>query len=193
MSTDKSSTLDSAAPIDWTQRVLDVMATHYGARFFDQWRGVPADAVKRAWTARLSRLKPREIQRGLGALEVCKFPPTLPEFVLLCRPQIDHEAVFHEAVEQMHKRHHGGGDVWSTAVVYWAATRLGEDLRRYPYSTLRGRWRRALAAVEKDIEAGELPNEVPLRRPLLSKPVPPSTREFGRARLQEIKQSMGMK
>jgi hypothetical protein len=61
------------------------MAANYGARFADAWRGVEAETVKAVWAKKLGGLRPEQIRRGIAGLEQCKFPPTLPEFVALCK------------------------------------------------------------------------------------------------------------
>ncbi len=61
------------------------MAAHYGARFADAWHGVDAAEMKAAWAQKLGGLTPQQIKRGLDGLEQSKFPPTLPEFIALCR------------------------------------------------------------------------------------------------------------
>jgi hypothetical protein len=64
------------------------MAANYGARFADAWRGVEPETVKAVWAKKLGSLKPEQIRRGIGQLEQCKFPPTLPEFIALCKQAI---------------------------------------------------------------------------------------------------------
>ncbi len=64
------------------------MSASYGARFADAWRGADAKAVKAVWARKLGELTPSQIRRGIEGLEQCKFPPTLPEFVALCRQPV---------------------------------------------------------------------------------------------------------
>ncbi len=75
----------SSLPTSWVERIFAVMAAHYGARFADAWRGVDAAEMKAAWARKLAGLTPQQIKRGLAGLEQCRFPPTLPEFMALCR------------------------------------------------------------------------------------------------------------
>lgn len=65
-----------------------VMATHYGARFADAWRGIDPVEMKAAWAAKLAEFSPEQLKRGIESLEQCKFPPTLPEFVTLCKQSV---------------------------------------------------------------------------------------------------------
>ncbi len=75
----------SSIPTSWVERIFAVMTLHYGARFADAWRGADPAELKALWAEKLSSLTPAQIKRGMQLLEQCKFPPTLPEFVALCR------------------------------------------------------------------------------------------------------------
>jgi len=77
-----------ALPGEWVERIFQIMAANYGARFADAWRGVDAETVKAVWAKKLGALKPEQIRRGIAQLEQCKFPPTLPEFVALCKQAV---------------------------------------------------------------------------------------------------------
>jgi hypothetical protein len=79
-------------------------------------------------------------QMALEAVERCVIeftgrPPSLPEFIALCRPSMDYEAAFLFAVSQMHKRHDGEhDDYWPQPAVYRAAVDFGQfNLRNSSY------------------------------------------------------------
>jgi hypothetical protein len=63
------------------------MAALYGSKFADLWRGTDAAAVRRMWAEKLGGFhdKPEAIKSALDALDERPFPPTLPEFIGLCR------------------------------------------------------------------------------------------------------------
>ncbi|CAG9258502.1 conserved hypothetical protein [Paraburkholderia unamae] len=61
------------------------LLTLYGSRFLAMWRGVDTDDLKRAWSQRLRGFSPEALRAGLDALEGVAHPPTLPEFLTLCR------------------------------------------------------------------------------------------------------------
>lgn len=110
-----------------------------------------------------------EIKRGL---DHCKhnleWPPSFPQFLKACRPSINYEAAFHEAVEQMHKRQ-DGKDQWSNPAIYWAAVSLGGDLNN-PYISVKSRWKSALDKAIDDVKSGRLDSIVPKRPKLLDAP-----------------------
>lgn len=75
-------------PQTWVERIFEVMAGYYGARLADAWRGADPRTVKAVWAKKLATLTPAQITRGIEQLEQCKFPPTLPEFVALCKQAV---------------------------------------------------------------------------------------------------------
>jgi len=111
----------------------------------------------------------------------------------LCRPALDYERAFLEAVEQMRKRE-TGDDRWSTPAIYWAAVKLGSDLSAYPYQSIKGRWQAALDEAIEAIRTGKLPAEVPKRREALPAPgqciVPP---EVAKQRIAAIRDMLTRK
>lgn len=72
-------------PRHLVERIFEVMAGNYGARFADAWRGSDPETVKAVWAKKLGGLRAEQIRRGIDQLEQCKFPPTLPEFIALCK------------------------------------------------------------------------------------------------------------
>jgi len=114
------------------------MSASYGTLFADRWRGMNLGEVKAAWASKLADLSPGELKRGIDALP--GFPPTLPEFALLCRPKPNPEAAHAEACRLI-----GRLDGWSDCSVFWAAREIGyHDLKTLPYRDIRGRWIDAL-------------------------------------------------
>lgn len=77
----------SALPETWIGRIFGRMEDFYGARFLDAWRGTDLARVKATWAGKLAGFadQPERIGFALNALEHHPFPPTLPEFLALCR------------------------------------------------------------------------------------------------------------
>jgi len=138
-----------------------VMLTHYGKAFLDKWAVVSAEKLKAMWAEKLAGLSSAELKRGVEALEECVFPPSLSEFRRLCRPPVNYEGLFFEAVRESDRRRRDGSDVWSDAAVFWAAQQMGSALRELPYEKLRARWREALDSARRDVRAGRLADVVP--------------------------------
>ncbi len=148
------------------ERVFERLATIYGARLADLWRGCDQGAIKDTWGRALSQYSTSEIRRGLQGCLTRPWPPTLPEFLALCRPPIDHEAAYREAVEQIRLR--GDGlDRWSHPAIYWTAVRITEhELHSSSWASIKSRW---TAALNEELEKGQWP-EVPPPRPALVAP-----------------------
>lgn len=159
----------SRLPESWTERLLDRLAAMYGQKFTDQWRGVDPTYLKSVWSEELASFSVDEIKRGLSACRTRPWPPTLPEFLSLCRPPIDPETAFYEAVRELRKRE-SNEDTWSHPAIFWA-TRLfaTQDLMGAAYATIKNRWAKAL---NEQLELGTWP-EIPQR--LIELPSPGQT------------------
>lgn len=89
MQHDPSSTEQRSAslPDAWIRRIFDHMSCTYGSKFFDLWSGQDGDVVRAFWASKLGGFhdKPDAIKLALEALDERIFPPTLPEFLEMCR------------------------------------------------------------------------------------------------------------
>ena len=99
------STLRQPLPMGWVRKLFAELQGNYGTRFLDMWRSGQADTngddvglqnAMALWAERLAGFaeRPDAIRRVLDTLP--KHPPTLPEFVELCRnncPQPKHKAL----------------------------------------------------------------------------------------------------
>ncbi len=158
-----------ALPDAWIERLFARFSAMYGSRFADLWGGCKLDQVKAVWAEELAGYGGDELRRGVEACKARDWPPTLPEFLKLCRPPVDFERAFYEAVDQLAKRDQGR-DAWSHPAVYWAAVSVGNfDMTHKPWREMQARWRDALSA---QLAKGEWPG-VPERRDAL--PAPGST------------------
>ena len=67
-------------------RLFVRLSAMYGMRFTDMWRGTDIAEVKRVWADALGMFIAEQIASALRTLtKDHTFPPTLPEFVSLCR------------------------------------------------------------------------------------------------------------
>lgn len=73
------------ASVELISRLFKRLHAAYGKHWTDMWLDTPIDAVKATWAHYLANFSAEEIGRALEHLP--KFPPTLPEFVELCRQQ----------------------------------------------------------------------------------------------------------
>lgn len=153
-------------------RLFEFMTGMYGSRFTDAWKGVKQEIMQGVWEKEIANYTMKEIATGVEACKRLKYPPTLPEFLMLCRPPVEPEDAFYEAVEQMKKRA-VGLDVWAHPATFYAASELSFELRTRSYDQIKYRWQRALARAQSGIQNGTLSREIP--RAKLALPNDPNT------------------
>lgn len=133
-------------PIRWASELLNRFRMMYGQKFADQWGQIDTDELAHFWSQELAGFTPGEIKTGLDACKSRPWPPTLPEFMVLCRPPMNAEAKFHESVAGIHKRRAGQPFSWSHPAVYWAMVAVGHhDILGSSYRMIGDRWQRALS------------------------------------------------
>lgn len=163
-------------PIKWVDEIFKRFHGRFGNRFLAEYSigrfnkdGHDEGVVnaKAVWAEELAGFAPEEIKRGLSAQYT--FMPDCDKFKLACRPTIDYEQAFVEAVEQMHQRK-AGKDKWSNPAIYWAAAEIGNDLNNHPYQSIRARWKSAFDKSREKIADGRLQDTVPER--LVALPAP---------------------
>ncbi|WP_293005847.1 hypothetical protein [Nitrosomonas sp.] len=187
-------------PSSWIDEIFKRFHGRFGNRFFAEYSlgRVGADGqdqgitnAKNVWADELAGFTPEEIKRGLSAQY--EFLPDCDKFKLACRPTIDLEQAFCEAVDQMHRRKEGK-DEWSSPLIYWAAVELGNDLNNYPYQSIKGRWKSAYEKVKGKISEGKLPNEVPKKLTSISPPGKTTiSREEAAKRMAEVREILNKK
>lgn len=147
-------------PMLWVEKLVQKMQVLFGARFAQQWEGIDPKVMMAEWAEELAGYSGDEIKRGLDACRTMSkgFAPTLPEFMALCRPPINPEAAFYEAVKGMAARRNGERGEWSHPAIYHAGVEVGQhDLLNCGYGVMKVRWEKALS---KQLEKGQWP-EVP--------------------------------
>jgi len=181
--------------------LMDRLFNRMDGTYPNRWRSAFANQAaianwREAWAEAFEEegMTAEEVKRGI--VECRKrydWPPSLAEFLKACRPPLDYEATYLEAVEQLRRRE-SDSDRWSNPAVYWAAAvKVGSfDLTTSRYDQIKGRWKRALDEAINEIQEGNLPNEVPKRR--IALPAPGETTvspEEAKRRLAEIVEKFG--
>lgn len=74
-------------PLEQVEYIFSVMACLYGRRFAEMWEGQRPEVVKAFWAQKLAGFAayPQAIMAALESLDERNLPPTLPEFITLCR------------------------------------------------------------------------------------------------------------
>lgn len=159
----------------------------YGARFVDMWRTGDIGKVKDTWAKALAGYSVREVRQGLAACHCKPWPPTLPEFLLLCRPKPDYEALFRDAQKQAGQRRYGN-DKWESPLLFWAAYRMGTyDMVNLPWEKARTRWIRIIDELRQHEDTLA---PVPESSPALGY-VPKQVTEKARASIMQCRQILG--
>lgn len=179
----------TAFPVPWAVKLINRLHAMYGTKFLQQWEGLDKAALAVAWAEEMIGYTGDEIARGLAACRTRPFPPTLPEFLALCRPSLNPEVAYHEAVSGMSARARGEMGQWSHPAVYWAAVRItSHDLLSMGWQAIRGRWEAALRSI---LEQGKW-DAVPQPHLQLSAPGQANTTTAeSRAALQKIRHMVG--
>lgn len=134
----------NALPDTWIERLFQKMEDRYGSLWVDRYNGLPRNRVKATWAEDLAGFTGEELRKGMDGCKRNKFPPTLPEFLTLCCPDVSAEASFFEAITQLRLRK-DGKDSWSHPAIYWAAVAIGSsDMMNGTWQTMRGRWTKEL-------------------------------------------------
>lgn len=103
------------------------------------------DDVKRVWGQQMYLLTKDELCRGVAALMSREWPASLPEFIKLCKPPIDAEVAYYEALEQGLAREEGRQNTWSSPAIFWAWRTIGGfEFRSQSFVNLKGRWSKIL-------------------------------------------------
>lgn len=174
-----------ALPDEWAERLFQRLENFYGAKWVDSLGGISRERVKQAWAEELAEYSGIEIKRGLDACKSRQWPPTLPEFLMACRPVLDAKTEWAEACEQMRIRLEGNGqDRWTRPQVYWAAVSIGAfDLNNTSWDQISARWKAAVATAKTD--------PIPEYRAALPAPGRHSvTREEAKDRMAEIRDAV---
>lgn len=159
-----------ALPTPWIKKLFQRLTAMYGSKLPQMWGGVPEEAVHAVWAEDLAGFSGDEIAVGLQACKQRDWPPTLPEFLKLCRPWMAPEVAYHEAVHGMTARQRGQMGSWSHPAVYWAAIGVSTvDLLGSTYGQIKARWEKTLS---EEIAKGEWH---PIPEPRTALPAPGQT------------------
>ncbi len=154
------------------------------------WKCVDPKEMKAFWAEALAGYSADELRAGIDKCKLRDWPPTLPEFLKLCRPPIDPEQAYIEAATQIYLRKEGK-DKWSHPAIFWAAMSFGtHDLQASSWQTIGRRWTSALNA---ELAKGTL-DEIPPFRDALPAPgrtiTPP---DEARSRIAELRAMLATK
>jgi hypothetical protein len=190
--------MDSSSTADWPKNALpkkvvewlfDRMLSKWGKQFVDRWSYVDANKLLLDWAKALHGLTELEFRRGVAKLDTFDWPPSQPEFLKACRPEVNPLTAYYEAIEGARSRERGDVGTWSHPAIFWASVRVSTfDLLSLSYSQIKARWEACLAA---ELEKG---NWEPIPAPVLMLPSHKKrlTREEAGKMLQELRTASGV-
>ncbi|AZW14226.1 hypothetical protein CS344_20140 [Bordetella bronchiseptica] len=164
--------------------VVSEMRLMYGAKFGQQWQGLTPRELKDSWDQKLTGMTEAEIRAGLVACLSRDWPPTVPEFLRMCRPWMSPEVAYHEAVHGMSCRRRGEMGNWSHPAIYWAAVATGpHDLLNSTYGSIKQRWGKSFS---DELSKGNWPDIPPVRSALPAPGQTMATKAEAAAALQRM-------
>lgn len=147
-------------PSAWTQispalgmSLMDHLFNRLDGAYPRKWRADFQNEIavanwKETWSDAFDEegITPAEVKTGLSnCRRMFDWPPSLTEFLRACRPGLDPEVAFHEAVHCLGQRRRGERGDWTHPAIYHAAVRIGaHDMLHASYSQIKARWGKAL-------------------------------------------------
>lgn len=162
----------------------------YPTKFRSNFRDKQAiEDWKQAWAEAFDEegVSPADVAQGIkNCRRLFDWPPSLPEFLRACRPQLEPETAFFQAVRGMQARARGEMGEWSHPAIYYAAVSVGQfDLLNQAYTQLGQRWQKVL---NEELAKGQWA-EIPLPRLALASPEDKERgRREGQRRVRDLAQ-----
>lgn len=184
MSTELVSQSLSPQLVEFAKGLLSGLHAMFGKKFLTHWEGVAFDELVAVWAHGFVGYKPKELKHGFERCKGLEWPPTLSEFLALCRPKLDAERAWIEASAAVRARELGQMGKWSSPVIYWAVVEgeFAYDLKHRSFKECKARWSDELERVGRIAEETELPS-IPDPAPALPAPGKSKTsKEEGQAR-----------
>lgn len=144
-------------PYSWVEKLFANWTMMYGNRMDKMWNGMDKGQVIMFWHLKLEGLTREEFTRGVKASERLEYPPTLPQFLNLCRPPIDKTKAYYEAVKGVQERRFGRKGEWSHPAIFWTAASMSFDLLNMSHQQVKSRFEKALDAELQKTAWPEIP------------------------------------
>lgn len=124
---------------------------------------------------------PQDVALGIkNCRRMYEWPPSLPEFLKACRPHLEPNVAFFEAVRGMQARSAGKTGDWSHPAIFYAALAVGQyEMMNQSYQQLKARWEKAFG---EQLALGQWPEIPPVVEAL---PAPARTEE-GKAQIRKV-------
>lgn len=150
--------------------LMDLLFSRMDGLYPGRWRqNYPSEQAIRAWEEAWSegfvedQIDPRELKQGIAnCRQMYDWPPSYKEFVRACRPYMDPEIAYREAVAGIEARRRGERGSWSHPAIYWAAIGMGQhDLLHAAWAVIQKRWEAALISEFAKRQWADIPMPAP--------------------------------
>lgn len=158
-------------PLEWIDRLFMRLAAMYGNKFTKMWDGIPRQEQIETWAEMLADMDKNDLATGLKNCINSPYPPTLPEFRLLCLPKYEPERVFNFARELYQKRYAGyvgytqKQDEWAMEssqlapnIIYHAISKLDSIYLNANYKDFKSVW---ISILDESVKNRKSLNEIP--------------------------------
>lgn len=134
--------------------VIDHLFNRLNGSYPNKWRANFRDehAIedwRQAWAEAFDDegITPDDVALGIkNCRRMFDWPPSLSEFLRACRPNLEPDVAFFEAVRGMQARRNGERGEWSHPAIFYAAVMVGQhDMLGCTYTHIEARWKKALS------------------------------------------------
>lgn len=174
-----------SVPYSWVEKLFANLTMLYGNRMEKMWSGMDKSQVMVFWHLKLEGFTRDEFMRGVKAVDSLEYPPTLPQFLNLCRPPVDPVKAYHEAVKGVQDRRNGEMGKWSHPAIFWTAASMAHDLLNMSYQQVKPHFEKKLEEELSRTSWQEIP---PVSESL---PAPEINREKGKVEAEKMLQRVG--
>lgn len=170
------------------KNMMEVLFGRMSGTYPNRWRAnfQGENAIQEweeAWAAAFDAegITPTDIALGIkNCTRMFDWPPSLPEFLKACRPHLEPNVAFFEAMRGMQARSAGKTGDWSHPAVFYAALVVGQyEMMNQSYPQLKARWEKAFS---EQLALGQWPEIPPAVEAL---PAPARTEE-GKAQIRKV-------
>lgn len=124
----------------WVEDLFSRLGAILGSQFAHMLAGADVDRVKAEWAQALAGFTADEVALGVSSVRLRKFSPNLPEFLHLCRPSLEPEVAWGEAVDGLRSHERRRLFPWTHPAVFWAANEMAFEVRNGNFHQHRVRW-----------------------------------------------------
>lgn len=189
-------------PIEWIDRLFMRLAAMYGNKFTKMWDGIPRQEQIETWAEMLADMDKNDLATGLKNCISQPYPPTLPEFRLLCLPKYEHERVYNFASRKRQERANNFAKTAQTEkdwvmpnsdlapnVIYWAIMNLDSRYLDQQYKDFKNIWSSIL---DEQVKTRKQTPQIPPHVLKIEPPKQPMDKTLAKNTLEELRRKLNV-